>query len=474
MRSPRPLMLRGQLATRRRADEFARLLDGAQPVESPDAYAALAEYAPSVALTRQLASAGRQALAPIAAPRAEFRTALRTRLLAVATVPASSRCAAPAVPTIGPTAHVRWRTRPVQRAVGVAAGTMASVLAIGGVAVAGSQSLPGDPFYNVKRTAEDFQLTTADGDLAKGRRHLDFAATRLRELRGLALGRDAYEAPLRAPSDPGDTSPGSAAAVFAVGDALDPKVAQRLRETLADMDAETRMGSVLLTGAFLDSQAPATLQALSQFATRQSDGLERLLPALPPESQDRAVASLALVAGVADETDDLLEPGACPPVCDPPTSAPSPPVVQSPSADPAPSVSGTPTPTATAEPQVSASASASSNATPGPSPTAGGASPRPERPASPAPSATASPTTVDEPRPEPFPVPIPSMLPFQQQQSSQEQSSPGLPFLPLPPGLLQVLTLLDPSSSAAVDQEPRLTPLRKTPGRPSLPLSDRR
>jgi len=130
-------------------------------------------------------AAGGQLAAGIV-PRERFRAELRTRLMAVAAVQAAA--AAPAAPSTT-AAAVSWRS--AGRAGGVAAGATASVVAITGVAVAGSQSLPGDPFYGVKRQVEAFSLRTADGHVERGTRHLDHAATRLREVGGLVLGRAA-------------------------------------------------------------------------------------------------------------------------------------------------------------------------------------------------------------------------------------------------------------------------------------------
>ncbi|CAL9537553.1 hypothetical protein SUDANB176_04179 [Streptomyces sp. enrichment culture] len=63
--------------------------------------------------------------------------------------------------------------------VGVAAG------ALGGVAAASSDALPGDSLYGLKRGIEDVKLGLADGDAERGRIHLDHASTRLGEARRL-------------------------------------------------------------------------------------------------------------------------------------------------------------------------------------------------------------------------------------------------------------------------------------------------
>lgn len=304
--------------TRRAAEEFARLLEGRASVGSGASLA-------GVATAGRLRNAGMD-LEGAVAPRPEFRDALRMRLVAVATVQPVTAGAG----TVAPSARlavaraVRTSTRTSSRASAVAAGALASVLTVSGVAVAGSQSLPGDPFYDVKRGVEALQLRAADGEVERGTRHLDFAATRLREVRGLALGRDAADAgPVLGPSavSAGITL-SSSAPTLAGGDALSAQVAERLRETLAEMDQQTRDGTALLTRAYRTSQAPEPLRALTRFAVRQSQGLSQLIPALPPVTQSRARLSLSLLSGVTVEANELLGIGTCGAACDPYQTAP--------------------------------------------------------------------------------------------------------------------------------------------------------
>ncbi len=348
----------GYLPTRHRAEEFACALDAAGVAARPTA---------TIGLARRLSAAG-EALVPVAAPRAEFRSALRTRLMAVAAVQSAS----PSIPVARAQEpdvdSARWgSSRRAQRTLGLAAGAMASCVAVTGVAVASSQSLPGDPFYSVKRTTEALQLATTGGDEAKGQRHLDFAATRLRELRDLTSGRGSSER---------------------VG--VNLQVVERVQTTLADMDTETRKGTALLTDAFRSSQTPAPLRTLSKFVTTQSVQLERLLPALPPESQNFAVASLALVADVADDTEQLMEFEACQANCDAPVKPTASPT-QTPTAGP--TSSGSPSPQATVTPSPGTTPSPSGT----PEPSLAGTpddevSPRPTGTVSPGPSASASPS----------------------------------------------------------------------------------
>lgn len=410
----------------RAADDFDRLLDSGG----------------TVALVARLRATG-TALDGRVAPRPEFRAALRTRLMAVSTVQA----AAPAPAARSVPVAVAWR----RRTGAVAAGAMASVVAVSGVAVAGSQSLPGDPFYGVKRTTEAFQLRMADGDVEKGTRHLDFAASRLREVRGLTLGRDAVDAgPVLGPSAmSGGLVLRSAEQPLAAGAALSAGVADRVRSTLAEMDEQTREGSELLTDAFRSSQAPEPLRALSRFATRQSAGLEQLLPALPPATQTRARASLALLTDVEETTDELIRIGTCRRTCDPRTAAP---MVPSVPGSPAPVPSGEdcacpePAPGPTTEP--APTTEPQPEPTPEPQPSSASAAPSSPEPA-PSPTPSSEPLPVPVPLPTPsLPVPLPTLSPL-----------PSITLAPLAPVIESVLPGITGNSASDPVPVPVPTPI---------------
>ena len=429
--------------TRGAADDLARALDSGAGSGTPE-----------LALAARLRSTGAALDAGIV-PRAEFKDALRMRLMAVATVQAAAPApvAAPAAPVRALQAAVSWRSR----AGAVAAGAMASVVAVSGVAVAGSQSLPGDPFYGVKRTTEAFQLRTADGDVERGTRHLDFAATRLREVRGLTLGRDAVDAgPKLGPAAiGGGITLRSASQPLADGAALSPEVAERVRGTLSDMDAATRKGTTLLTSAYRSSQAAEPLRALSRFTTRQSAGLEQLLPALPPATQTRARISLALLTDVGERADELLGIGTCGLGCDPSQAAPSLPGASSASSASSGSAgpAGCECPAPAPAPQPSAVPPSSEEPA-----TSETSSPEPTRTTSPSPQPSATPSPTPSPTPSStLPVPVPTApVPV-----------PTLP-LPLPSPTLTAPAVLEPvasvlpginGSSQQAPAEPVSTPL---------------
>lgn len=415
-----PLDAARSLRGRGRAGQLAARLD-ADPAAEP--------------VVAHLRSAGEQ-LALVAAPREQFRADLRQRLLAVAAVQAAQAGTA-LTGTGAPAARAGVSWRSPGRAGGVAAGAMASVVAVTGVAVAGAQSLPGDPFYGVKRTTEALQLQLTDGDADRGNRHLELAATRLGEVRGLVLGRDAVAA--AAPTLDGVAVQPVASTGPRAGAVLGAPVADRVEDTLGDMDEATLRGQELLDAAFRATRDDAPLLALARFATRQSEGLERLLPSLPPTAQDRARTSLALLTEVEDETEQQLDSPACGPACDPAAAAPTAPPVAPPLANPLEPTAGstpapcgcvpapspvpqpTPAPEGSPQPGSPSEPAASPSAPPGDGPTG-----------SPSPSPSPSPTA------QPLPVPLPSPLPL-----------PSLPPLPvplpsLPPPLPGQEPLLDP------------------------------
>ena len=335
---------------RRRADELARALDRAAAGIAPDA----ATWTAPVALAQRVRGTG-TTLERTVAPRPEFRAALRTRLVAVATVQPV---------TAAPPTRAR-RGTVLQKGAAVAAGALASVVAVSGVAVASSEALPGDPFYGVKRAAEDVQLRLAGDATDEGTRHLQFAATRLDELTALTLGRD--------------------------GEGATPDW-DLVRQTLADMDVETLAGTRLLEDAWRDSGDRGALDALSGFAAEQAVGLQALLPVMAPTVLDAAQASLGLVSQVATVTEQLLTGAVCGPACtkgtapggasdpscDCPVEIPATPGTGEPSL--VPGLPGTPpgvSPEPSAAPPSSGPSEQPSSPSPSPSPSSGPPAPTP-------------------------------------------------------------------------------------------------
>lgn len=290
------------LGTRQAIEEFARLLDGAGPASThAPATAGKGVGAGQLALVERL-----RAVTPMldrgAIPTPVFRTALRTRLVAVAAVQ-------PPAPTPSPVrATAQWsQGRGVQRRLGATAAALAGVIALTGVGVAGSRSLPGAPLYGLKRGVEDVQLALAGDDIAEGTRQLQFAQTRLREVVTLTDGARQVS-----------VGPVASAGLVAAGPlALGGRLDARLRATLTDMDRETRSGYRLLAKAYRRTSRTELLRQLATFSTAQRGELTAVLPALPAGAHQQAAASLALVTVIGDNARALLEGRACPTDCTP-------------------------------------------------------------------------------------------------------------------------------------------------------------
>lgn len=351
--------------TSRRADEFDRLISAGERTDDPT-------DAPLLAVTTALRQVG-----TVPAPREEFRAQLRQRLVAVAAVQVPETEASPVIKMREAT-----RTWRVQRRMMAAAAGAAVVTAVAGVGVGASRSLPGQPFYGVKKAAEGAQLATTFGTEARGKRHLEFARTRLDEVQALAAGR---------------SSAMGAQRVLATRFVADSSSSSLILTTLRAMDAETRDGANDLFATFGATGSAEPLRVLNKFATSQYDDLHTLLSELPASVQDRAETSLALLQLVHSDTASLA--GAA--------TTPS-------TTQPAPGSSNTPAPgsTATATPS---SSSSSSTPTTAPPPVS-----FPTSKSAPVVIPTIGPSSVPQPT-APLPSTLPSTLP-----SVDISSLPGL------------------------------------------------
>ncbi len=247
------------------------------------------------------------------------RQAQRARLVAVATVRPATGTGAPVEPV--PRRH--------RRRTAVALASALSLVGLGGVAVAASRSLPGDPFYDVKRGTESVSLALSSGDQSRGERYLELATTRLLEVRGLVEGREALDATY-VPGDRADTSDTEARA-------------DRVARTLGAMDASTRSGTTLLTDLFRQGDQDVPLRTVELWAQSQTSTLDALLLQLGGAGRDRATVSLTLLQTVGAEAGELIATGPCPTGCDPGPGRPSPsPTPAEPSAVPSGTPSGPP------------------------------------------------------------------------------------------------------------------------------------
>jgi hypothetical protein len=255
---------------RRRADRFARLLDGDEVGtrthrdSEPDA-ADLAQLARRLSGLREAPD-----------PDPGFRAGLRGMLLAKMErdeVGGRSAHAATRAALTGKTQAVRQvpvatgRTR-----LALLAGVTAGALALSGVSAASTDALPGEPLYQIKRSTERAQLALAGSDHGRGRLYLEFARVRLAE---------AYAV------DPGRDGP-------------DP-----LPSLLADMDAETREAMRLIGGAAVTHADPESLAVVLSFAAEQRRLLDTLRRTAPPADAAALYDSARLLADIARRADDL-------------------------------------------------------------------------------------------------------------------------------------------------------------------------
>ena len=396
------------LGSRSQVEDLARLLEGGVSGSG-------SASAPLVMLAVRLRAVGADLAAAEESrfvPRADFRAKLRTRLLAVAQV----QSAAAEVPFADPIARPKpleavaaWtQTRKAQRRIGLTAGAMAGVIAFTGVGLAASRSLPGQAFYGLKREAESVQLALASGDQAKGTKHLEFAATRLREVKALANGDDQLALSAPAPA-------------LAAGVAFGGSLQRRINQALDDFNAETTSGRMLLEGVYRKTGKQEPLRILKSFSVEQHSTLASLLPELPAESQVVAQHSLDLVQDVQTTSTEQLALGICGGECFPgnagPTLPPEPEPTPGVTASPTPTDDNNgvapctcgpapePTPTETADPQQTGDPEPTSSPTSNPRPTH---SPRPTRSPDPLPIPL---PTLPIPLPTPLATLIPSLLP---------------------------------------------------------------
>ena len=161
-------------SARRRADEFEALLSRGPgtPLTERDA----ARFTALLDVVSDLRAI------PEVAPRAEFVSSLRERLMVEADTVLLPQPAPPsrlAMPVTTPSRDRRFATL---------LGGAALVGATATMAVAAQTSLPGESLYGVKRGIESAQVRFAGDDTARGRTLLAQADTRLTELEELAAG----------------------------------------------------------------------------------------------------------------------------------------------------------------------------------------------------------------------------------------------------------------------------------------------
>jgi hypothetical protein len=247
---------------RRRAREFADLLDDPRTAEGH-------ELAALVALAATLRPA--PFLDAQTAPRADFRSALRERLVSAAAQ--RTPAVIPAQQSINRPAPPRRRVRRM-----VATGVTVGLVAGAGAAVASTRALPGDSLYGLKRGIESAQLHLASSDLSRGRELLEQADHRLSEVESLAASSTAGTAATRA----------------------------RIATALTEMDAETRAGAEALSDAYSATGDAEALDVLDQFVADQRERLSDLGALLHGDLRGQVNESAALLDRLQTEVDALL------------------------------------------------------------------------------------------------------------------------------------------------------------------------
>lgn len=235
------------VSARRRAEQFATAVDGRAPVD--DLSAELHRLVDVVDAVRSV---------PAPAPRPEFSTSLRERLMAEA-----ETALAPVSPLVLPPRRSGAR----ERRLTAAAAVFTLVGGTAGIAAAAQQSLPGEALYPIKRGIEDAQLRVQSDADSRGRTYLDQARARLDEAERLV--------------DEGASS-------TAVAETVDEFVVQSVA------------GADLLLGSYADEQSTDDVEVLREFAADTLESLQVLAETAPADIQDE-LARAAVVLQQIDQ-----------------------------------------------------------------------------------------------------------------------------------------------------------------------------
>jgi Domain of unknown function (DUF5667) len=230
------------MTERRRIERFAELVDEANGGRRHHRRVDLdPDLTPLIEVTRRVGTLERPE------PTAEFRDGLRTLLMnrielegIGTTAAAKAEEAARQAVLAGKTQAVRQVATPGsgRTRIAVLAGVAVGALALSGVSVASTDSIPGDALYSVKRTSEQAQLVLAGSDANRGHLHLEFARSRLVE-----------------------------------ATQVDPAV---VADALAAMDAEVTAGARMLFTTAMQRGDTSAIDAVDAFVKQQRTELTRL------------------------------------------------------------------------------------------------------------------------------------------------------------------------------------------------------
>lgn len=209
-----------------------------------------------------------------AAPRPEFTSALRERLIAegrtvLVPAPGASRRTAAAGDAAPAAAPSRARRR-----LATAAVAAVSSLGVVGLVASSASALPGDVLYPVKRTVEDVELALHRSDEARGTQRLELAAERLREVRAVIAD-------------------GSPAARHQVPDLLD------------EFSTQAEQGSASLFDAYDTDGSTASIETVNDFAAASAVDLTTMAADVPADATESFSAAAAAVTDLAGQAGRL-------------------------------------------------------------------------------------------------------------------------------------------------------------------------
>ncbi|MFC4496560.1 DUF5667 domain-containing protein [Streptomyces ovatisporus] len=182
-------------------------------------------------------------------------------------------------PAPGPMSKLRPRSRLTKGLAAGGLGVGVAASALGGVAAASSEALPGDSLYGLKRGMEDLRLDMADDEANRGLVHLDHASTRMQEARRLM-----------------ERARGGAE--------LDYESLADVRRALSGMRNEAADGHRLLSAAYARDGSIEPMRSLSSFRADHGASWSRMKDRLPPQLSDVRDE----VSSVLDAMDDDIEP----------------------------------------------------------------------------------------------------------------------------------------------------------------------
>lgn len=396
------------LATRRRAEDFARLVDERRQSRDP-------KIVPLLDLVAALTPA-------MIEPAPAFRSSLRERLVSAAE---EMPLGEPAAPT-----HVaRSAVRPPRVRLVAAAASVALAGGMVGTAAAARTALPGDVLYGLKRSLERTEAGFTSNTESRGRHFLRQAEVRLDETVSLVGGASLNSA--------------------------EPEELDLVRGTLSDFVVEAKRGGGLLTQAYRLDHRQAPLVIIRHFVSEARPKLEALQQFLPPtlmpsydeamntlDGLDDTALSLCPDCGTNPTGGEvtLLSAEAPPPSSDS-APAPAPEKKDATSPAPTPNLDGIPTvppgpfppgprPGPTTEP-----GPRDPGPTKAPLPIPPLPNPIPTSPDVPLPTELPLPTSLPLPLPSGFPLPLPTAIPLPLPTSLPLPLPPELPLptsLPLP------------------------------------------